>query len=99
MNVNGVFSSSCDLFRKGKFTDCCELLQHTVDNCYLKTIITQDEVEFIILRNNLLICNCLVCILKIQFNFIYYILIIVKLLFVKSEDFIVNVLRICWQND
>lgn len=66
MNVDDVMSSSCDLFRKGKFTDCCKLLQSTVDNCHLKKITTHDEVEFIILRNNLLVSNCLVSIYFIE---------------------------------
>lgn len=64
MNIKDVMSSSCDLFSKGKFSECCNLLQHTVDNCYLERIPVQNEVEFITLRNNLLICNCLVCIIK-----------------------------------
>jgi len=62
MNINNIMSSSCDLFRRGKFTDCCNLIQHTVDNCNLQKITAVDEVEFIILRNNLLVCNSLVCI-------------------------------------
>lgn len=64
MNINDVMSSSCDLFRKGKFTECCDFLQHTVDNFHLNKITTQDEIELMILRNNLLVCNCLVSILK-----------------------------------
>lgn len=63
MNTNEIMLSPCDLFRKGKFTKCCELLQQSVDNCHLKQITTQDDVEFIVLRNNLLVCNCLVFIL------------------------------------
>ncbi|XP_027852543.2 uncharacterized protein LOC114131500 isoform X2 [Aphis gossypii] len=59
MSINNVISSSCDLFRTGKFTDCCNLIQHTVDNCNLQKITANDEVEFIILRNNLLVCNSL----------------------------------------
>jgi len=62
MNINNVISSSCDLFRRGKFTDCCDLLQNTVDNCHLHKITTNDEVEYIILRNNLLVSDSLVCI-------------------------------------
>lgn len=62
MNINDVVSSSCDLFRRGKFTDCCNLLQSHTDNCHLQKITIHDEVEFIILRNNLLVCNSLVCI-------------------------------------
>lgn len=64
MNFNDVMSSSCNLFREGKFTDCCELLQSIMDDCHLKENTVQNEVEFIMLRNNLIVCNCLVCILK-----------------------------------
>lgn len=60
MNVDGIKSSSCDLFSKGKFIECCELLQSAIDNCHLKRVAVKDEVEFILLRNNLLVCNCLV---------------------------------------
>ncbi|XP_025198606.1 uncharacterized protein LOC112596938 [Melanaphis sacchari] len=59
MNINSVMSSSCDLFKRGKFTDCCNLIQNTIDNCYLQKITAHDEVEFIILRNNLLVSNSL----------------------------------------
>ncbi|VVC24188.1 Hypothetical protein CINCED_3A000914 [Cinara cedri] len=59
MNINDIMLSSSDLFRKGKFSECCEILQHTVNNFNLKNITTQDEVEFVVLRNNLLVCNCL----------------------------------------
>lgn len=67
-----VMSLSCDLFRTGKFTDCCELLQRTVDKFHLKQIITRNEVEFILLRNNLLVCNCLVCQYVYMFNLNYH---------------------------
>lgn len=60
MNINEIMSTSSELFRKGKFTKCCELLQSLIDSCYLKNISLQDEVKFIILRSNLLVCNCLV---------------------------------------
>lgn len=69
MNIN-VDQSVCDLFRGGKFTECSEILQKIFDNYHLDKISLQDEVEFIILRNNLLICNCLVCILKLEFDFL-----------------------------
>ncbi|XP_022173475.1 uncharacterized protein LOC111035945 isoform X1 [Myzus persicae] len=59
MNTLDVISSSCDLFRRGRFTDCCDLIQLHVDNCHLQKITIHDEVEFIILRNNLLVCNSL----------------------------------------
>lgn len=64
MNFNDVMSSSCNLFSEGKFTDCCELLQRIVDDNHLKESTIQNEVEFIVLRNNLIVCNCLVCKLK-----------------------------------
>lgn len=86
MNINDIMLSSCDLFRKGKFTECCELLQHTVDNCHLKEITTHDEVELIVLKNNLLICNCLVCILA-YFN---YGICKTLICFVKLENFTSN---------
>lgn len=60
MNINDVRSSSCKLFEEAKFTECCELLQRTIDDCHLKTIAVTDEIEFITLRNNLLVSNCLV---------------------------------------
>lgn len=69
MNNSDDMSSSCDLFREGKFTECCDFLQHKVDILYLNNITTQDEVEFIILRNNLLVCKCLVCIKEIGLHF------------------------------
>lgn len=69
MNANDddVMSVSCDLFKKRKFKGCCELLQRTVDKFHLDQITTQKEVEFILLRNNLLVCNCLVCVIRITF--------------------------------
>lgn len=66
MNTDDVMLSSCDLYRKRKFIDCCELLQQTVDKLHLKRITTQYEVEFIVLKNNLLVCNCLVCIMYVK---------------------------------
>lgn len=74
-------SSSCELFRKGKFSECCEFLQSSVDDCHLKNISLQNEVEFIVLRNNLLVCNCLVCKL-LTFNFI---LILSRILFFLNQ--------------
>lgn len=53
-------SLACDLFRRGKFTECCEFLQRISDSHHLEKITHQDEVEFLLLRNNLLVCNCLV---------------------------------------
>lgn len=60
MDVNDLMSSASNLFADGKFTESRDLLQRTVDNCHLKKITSQDEIEFIVLRNNLLVCNCLV---------------------------------------
>lgn len=59
MNISNAISSSCDLYRRGKFTDCCNLIQQAVDNYNLQKITIIDEVEFIILRNNLIVCNSL----------------------------------------
>uniref|UniRef100_A0A2S2PWC2 Uncharacterized protein n=1 Tax=Sipha flava TaxID=143950 RepID=A0A2S2PWC2_9HEMI len=70
MNINEIMSSSSELFRKGKFIKCCELLQSSVDSCYLKNISLQNEVEFIILRNNLLICNCLKTLITIDTEYV-----------------------------
>lgn len=78
MNINDVMSSSCDLFRNGKFTECYDFLQHSVDNFHLNKTTTQDEISFIILRNNLLVCNCLVRILKFRLNFEYILTACVK---------------------
>lgn len=77
MNVDSVKSSSCDLFSEGKFIECCELLQNAIDNCHLNRIAVKDEIEFIVLRNNLLVCNCLVrfglfTFLKFIFSFKFF---------------------------
>lgn len=69
MSISDAMSSSCDLFRQGKFTECCSFLQHTVDNFQFNKISPQNEIDFIIVRNNLLVCNCLVSILNFRIHF------------------------------
>lgn len=50
------------LFVNGKFTECCDFLQRTLDERRPNEMNTYEEIEFIKLRNNLLVCNSLVSI-------------------------------------
>ncbi|XP_050441484.1 uncharacterized protein LOC126846251 [Adelges cooleyi] len=63
MDTTEVMNSANKLFNAGRFTECCIHLQQAVDYWYLnvnlKNIKLEDEITFLILKNNLLLCNCL----------------------------------------